>query len=532
MAGDDDAAGHGFVAGLTRAADWLARDDRTQPGQWLGRFLILRLLGIVYLMAFLTLVNQGPGLIGTHGLEPAADFLDDAAGQLGGRGAAFWKMPSLFWLLGGGDGALAAVGWTGVALSLFVVAGYANALMLAALCALQISIIDVGQDFYAFGWELQLVETGFLCIFLCPLLDGRPFPRRAPPRPVIWLLRWLIMRVMWGAGLIKLRGDGCWRDFTCLDFHFETQPIPSPLTPFFHFLPHGAHAAGVLFNHVVELAAPFLMFAPWRRVRFAGAALMAALQLVLIASGNLAFLNWLTLVPILACFDDGLWRRVLPRPLVARAERARAAATPSRALAATAGVLGVAILLLSVGPVVNMLSNAQVMNTSFTRLPLVNTYGAFGSVGREREQLVFEGTTDDVITPATIWRPYEWKCQPGDPARRPCWMSPYHYRLDWRLWFAAMGAPGNEPWSVNLVWKLLQAEPVVLKLIGRDPFGGARPRFIRVDLYRYRFAPRGTRGWWTRERIGEWLPPVSLDNAELQQFLRRQGWLRDEDGRR
>jgi hypothetical protein len=531
MAGDELAAGQGFLAGLKRAADWVARDDPAQPGQWLGRFLVLRLLGIVYLMAFLTLVHQGPGLIGTHGLEPAAGFLDDVASQLGGRGSAFWKMPTLFWLVGGGDGALAAVGWAGVALSLLVVAGYANALVLAVLCALQISVIDVGQDFYAFGWEIQLVETGFLCIFLCPLLDGRPFPRRAPPRPVIWLLRWLIMRVMWGAGLIKLRGDSCWRDLTCLDFHFETQPIPSPLTRAFHFLPHGAHGAGVLFNHGVELAAPFLMFLPWRRARFTGAALMAALQLVLIASGNLAFLNWLTLVPILACFDDGLWRRVLPRFLVARADRARAAAVSSRALGATAGVMAIGILLLSIPVVVNMLSNEQVMNTSFTRLPLVNTYGAFGSVGRERDQLVFEGTTDETITPATVWQAYEFKCQPGDPARRPCWMSPYHYRLDWRLWFAAMGPPANEPWSVNLVWKLLQAEPAVLKLIARDPFGGARPRFIRVERYRYRFAPRGAPDWWTRERLSEWLPPVSLDSEELQIFLRRQGWLRDDDER-
>src|SRR4029079_6820282 len=162
-------------------------------------------------------------------------------------------------------------------------------------------------------------------------------------------------------------------------------------------------------------------------VRFVGGALMAALQLVLIASGNLSFLNWLTLVPIAACFDDGLWRRVLPRFLVARAERARAVAAPSRAQGATTLALGAAVALLSIGPVVNMLSNKQLMNTSFTRLPLVNTYGAFGSVGRERMQLVFEVTPDAEFTPATAWRPYEWKCQPSDPSRRPCWMSPYHY---------------------------------------------------------------------------------------------------------
>ena len=526
MSGDDDGAGgSGARASLRRLADRVAREDPAAPGQWLGRFVVLRLLGLVYLMAFLTLVNQGRGLIGAHGLEPAADFLDEVAAQLGGRAAGFTELPTLFWL-GASDRFIAAVGWIGVALSLAVVAGYANALVLAALCVLQISVAAVGQDFYAFGWELQLVETGFICIFLCPLLDGRPFPRRPPPAPAVWLLCWVAMKVMWGAGLIKLRGDPCWRDLTCLDFHFETQPIPNPLSAAFHHLPAWAHKLGVLFNHVVELAAPFFMFGP-RRLRHVAGALMAGLQLVLIASGNLSFLNWLTLVPILACFDDGLWRRVMPRRLVARAERARAAALPSRAQGATVAVFAVAVTLLNIPVVVNMLSGKQAMNTSFTRVPLVNTYGAFGSVGRERDQLVFEGTMDEELTAATTWRAYEWKCQPGDPARGPCWMSPYHYRLDWRLWFAAMAAPADEPWSVNLVWKLLEGDRAVLGLLATDPFAGTPPRHIRVDRYRYRFAPRGAGVWWTRERIATWLPPVSRDNEELQIYLRRRGWLRD-----
>jgi len=529
VAGDDDAAGWARArASLTDIADRFAREDPAGAGHWLTRFVVLRLLGLVYLMAFLTLVNQGPGLIGAHGLLPAADLLGDAATQLGARAAGFWEMPTLFWL-GASDGAIVAVGWAGVALSLLVLAGYANAIVLAVLCALHVSVVAIGQDFYAFGWEIQLVETGFLCIFLCPLLDGRPFPRRPAPLPVVWLLRWLIVRIMLGAGLIKLRGDPCWRDLTCLDFHFETQPIPSPLTPAFHFLPPWAHKLGVLFNHVVELVVPFFVFGGLRLRAVAGA-LMAALQIVLIASGNLSFLNWLTLVPILACFDDSLLRRLLPRRLVARAEGARATAIPSRAQGAATAVVGVALVLLSIGPVVNMLSAQQMMNTSFTRLPLVNTYGAFGSVGRERNQLVFEGTMDQEITPATTWRAYEWKCQPGDPARRPCWMSPYHYRLDWLLWFAAMGAPRDYPWAVHLVWKLLEADRTTLGLLATDPFGGAPPRHVRVELYRYRFAPRSARAsqvWWTRERVTTWLPPVARDNEELQTYLRRQGWLRD-----
>ncbi len=515
-----------IVAGLKRFAQGCASEPADAPGQWLGRFVILRLVGLVYLMAFLTLVQQGPALIGARGLEPAAAMLADAAAELGSHAAGFWQLPSLFWVLGAGDGALRAVGWTGVALSLVVLAGYANGVVLAVLCALQISVAHVGGSFYAFGWELQLVETGFLCVFLVPVIDGRPFPRRPAPPAVVWLLRWLVARIMWGAGLIKLRGDSCWRDLSCLDFHFETQPVPNPLSPWFHHLPHGAHVVGVLFNHAVEIAVPFMLFGP-RRVRIAGGALLATLQLVLIASGNLSFLNWLTLVPIAACFDDGVWRRLVPARLRAAVDRARAAAAPSRAGGVAAMVVAAGVAVLSLPPMLNLLSGAQVMNTSFTRLPLVNTYGAFGSVGRERNELVFEGTTDEVVGPDTRWLPYEWKCKPGDPARRPCWMSPYHRRLDWLIWFAAMGSPREYPWAVHLVWKLLHADPGTLALLASDPFGGTAPHFIRVELYRYRFAPRGADAWWERTRLGPWLPPLEPNSEGLPELLHRQGWPRE-----
>lgn len=511
------------IAEARQLGDRWARDDPGSAGYWLSRFVLLRLLGLVYLMAFLTLVNQGPALIGEHGLLPLPDFLDRVVAALGSRGAGFRALPSVFWLWDS-DRALLTLGWTGVALSALVVAGYANALMLAALAALQISISDVGQTFYAFGWELQLVETGFLCIFLCPLLDGRAFPRRPPPRAVIWLLRWLAARIMLGAGLIKLRGDSCWRDLTCLDFHFETQPIPSPLSPAFHALPHGAHAAGVLFNHLVELVAPFFVFGP-RRARLVAGGLMTALQVILIASGNLAFLNWLTLVPVLACFDDGVWRRLLPAALVRRAERARAAAAPSPVQGLATVGLTALVALLSVQPVLNLLSGRQMMNTSFTSLPLVNTYGAFGSVGREREQLVIEGTTDRTITPATRWIAYQPKCQPSDPARRPCWMSPYHYRLDWLLWFAAMRSPREDPWAVRLAWKLLEGDRATLGLFAGDPFGGSAPRYVRFELYRYEMTPLRDPGWWRRTRLGAWLPPLSRDDRDLRHYLERDGWL-------
>jgi hypothetical protein len=507
---------------LARIADRLARDDPSACGDWLTRFVMLRLLGLVYLMASLTLVNQGPTLIGAHGLLPLPQFLDGVANQLGSRAAGFAQLPSIFWLADG-DGALRIAGYLGVGLSVVLLAGWANTPILVSLLVLQISIAAVGQTFYGFGWELQLVETGFLATFLVPALDGRPFPRRPPPGIAIWLMRWLAVRLMWGAGLIKLRGDACWRDLTCLDFHFETQPIPSPLTPFFHRLPPAVHAAGVIFNHVVELASPLLVFGP-RRARHVGGALMLALQIILIASGNLSFLNWLTLIPIVACFDDGVWRRVLPRTLVGRADRARAAARPSRAQGAIAGIAALAVIALSIPPVLNLASGRQLMNTSFTRLPLVNTYGAFGSVGRDRLQLVFEATDDPAPGPDTRWRAYRFKCQPSDVDRRPCWMSPYHHRLDWLLWFAAMGSPREYPWAIHLVARLLEADRATLNLIDASPLGDQPPRFVRVELYRYRFAPRRARDWWQRERLGAWLPPLDRGEPGLRRYLTLHGW--------
>jgi hypothetical protein len=329
-----------------------------------------------------------------------------------------------------------------------------------------------------------------------------------------------------GAGLIKLRGDPCWRDLTCLYYHYETQPLPNPLSRTFHFLPRGVHRIGVLFNHLSELVAPWFVFGP-RRLRHAASMVLLSFQIFLILSGNLSFLNWLTIVPILACFDDSLLRRVLPGRLVERAERAAETASPSRAQSVAVAVLVGVVAMLSVAPVRNLLSARQAMNTSFNRLELVNTYGAFGSVGRERDEIVLEGTDDPVITDDTHWRPYEFKCKPGDVARRPCFVAPYQYRLDWQIWFAAMSSPARYPWTLHLVWKLLHNDPGALGLLANDPFPDRPPRYLRARLFRYEFTPPGdTSGdWWRRTLLGEWLPPLSADDPRLLRLLGAYGWM-------
>jgi hypothetical protein len=489
----------------------------------LTRFCILRLLGLVYAVAFLILVLQLDPLIGSRGLLPAAPFLAQVRAAVGSTRAAALELPTLFWV-DASDRAMHVAAWTGLLLSIAALLGASNAVLQLALWALYLSFVHVGQLFYGYGWETQLCETGALAVFLCPLCGMRPFPRRAPPVVVIWLFRWLIIRIMLGAAAIKLRGDPCWRDLTCLVYHYETQPIPNPLSWWLHARPRWFHAAGVAFNHFVELIAPFLVLCGRRPRLFAGGCFVA-FQVFLILSGNLSFLNWLTIVPALACFDDRSLAPLLPRR-VRRSALSAAGVRPASALHngvawAFAGV----VALLSVNPVLNLLSPHQAMNRSFEPLNLVNTYGAFGAVGKQRDEIVIEGTADAAIGPDTEWGAYEFPCKPGDVTRRPCVISPYHYRLDWQLWFAAMSSIDREPWLVQLVAALLAGDPDVKRLLAVDPFPAAPPRFVRILRYRYEFTRPGdgSRDWWRRTYVGEYLRPLARDDPELRLFLERAG---------
>jgi hypothetical protein len=468
--------------------------------------------------------------------------------------------------------------------------------MLLVLWLVYGSFVRLGQLWYGFGWEIQLLETGLLAAFLAHPWDPRPFAR-SPPTTAIVLFRWLAFRIMLGAGLIKLRGDACWTDLTCLDAHFETQPIPNPLSAGFHHAPHAIHATGVVFNHLVEVVLPWFVFGP-RIPRLIAGCAMAAFQLVLIASGNLAFLNWLTLVPVLACFDDDAILRVCPArsrrwlqvrlPEPTRRDGIQLAAAIGVGLVVIAGwvrvrhdlssngewacegaiVAGLVLALLAArqlrgrrldghqlaiglfaalvtvksGVVVaNLVSHHQIMNTSFDRLDLVNTYGAFGSVGDTRHELVIEGTQDPDPATAT-WHPYELPCKPGALDRRPCVLGPYHRRLDWLIWFAAMippectaWAPPPEPderdcrttsemWLLHLAFKLLDGDRSIRELIADDPFDGAKPAWLRIRRFVYHLEPYGADTWWTRDHEELWLSPVSLDTPWLVDAIAGYGW--------
>jgi hypothetical protein len=268
---------------------------------------------------------------------------------------------------------------------------------------------------------------------------------------------------------------------------------------------------------------PWFSFGP-RTARHIAGALLVSFQTFLIISGNLSFLNYLTIIPFLACFDDTLLRHVLPRSLVKRAERAAQESQPSNIINMVAVALAILVAYLSIDPVLNLVSRRQMMNTAFNRLDLVNTYGAFGTVGRERDEIIFEGTADAVINGDTKWKEYEFVAKPGDPNRRPAFIAPYQPRIDWQIWFAAMASPADYPWTFHFVWKLLHNDRDTLSLLVNNPFPDKPPHYIRARLYRYRFTPLGEKGWWQRELISEWLPALSADNDELRRLMGAMHW--------
>jgi hypothetical protein len=508
-----------------KVEDW----ERALPDRgsyWLTRFIILRLLGLIYAIAFLVAANQILPLIGSDGLLPIGNFLEPVRQALGGSLGGFLRLPSIFWF-NHSDHLLVVTAWIGFALSCLVACGYANAILLALLWLFYMSFVHLGQDWYGYGWETQLLETGFLAIFLCPLLDGRPFPKRPPPLVILWLFRWLIFRIMFGAGMIKIRGDESWRNLTTLYYYYETQPIPNGLSRWFHFLPRVILRGGVLFNHLAELVAPWFVFWP-RLARLIAGSVIVVFQISIALGGNLSFLNWLTIIPAIACFDDRALAKVLPRALTNRASAARERAVVSRPMLGAGWAVAALVAVLSIQPVLNIVSPHQIMNTSFDPLDLVNTYGAFGSVGHERFNVIFEGTNDRQPDDSANWKPYLYKGLPVALDERPPQIAPYQLRLDWQMWFAAMASPNEYPWTLNLIWKLLQNDRSAVSLFRSNPFPAKPPRYIRAVLYRYAFVRQNSAGlYWKREKLGLWLPPLAADDPQFKQLLRRAGWLHD-----
>jgi hypothetical protein len=476
---------------------------------WLTRLLIQRGMAAIYLVAFICVLRQFKPLLGEHGLLPVPTYL---------KGRSFLQCPSIFrWRYS--DRILDGVAWTGLSVAAGALSGFTETgPVWVSICTwlllwlLYLSIVNVGQKFYAFGWESMLLEAGFFAAFLGP-------SRMQPSILPIMILRWMLFRTEMGAGLIKLRHDPCWRQLTCLLYHYETQPLPNPLSWYFHRLPAVLHRFSALFSHFVQIVVPFALFAP-QPIASIAAALIVFHQLWLIISGNYSWLNWLTVVLGVTGFSDQVLVFVgtfntpplTTRPLL---------------FDALLYVIAAGTVWLSVRPVLNLLSRNQLMNFSYNPFHLVNTYGAFGHVSRERYEIVIEGTSERVITPLTRWHEYSFKAKPGDPMRLPPQIAPYHLRLDWLMWFlpfsVAVTGTGiqvwrHDLWFLRLIRKLLTGEPAILRLMEANPIVAQPPVYIRALFYQYRYTDweqrRQSGAWWVRQLKGVYLQPVTLETLD------------------
>lgn len=461
----------------------------------LARFAFQRGVAFVYLIAFAVVLKQFRPLLGERGLLPAPRFLNFVR---------FDQAPSIFHFYYS-DGFLIFVGWVGIILSLAALIGFTERLpwwgstvVWAMLWILYLSIVNVGQQFYSFGWESMLLEAGFLAIFL-----GNN--KIAMPLILIFFIRWMLFRIEFGSGLIKLRADECWRNLTCLTYHYETQPMPNPLSWFFHHLPPWMHKIEAIANYSFQLIVPFGLFLPQPVAAIAGGLIIVS-QTWLILSGNFVWLNWLTIILALSTFANSQLRKILPLK-ISKPQQSSVHQGVSIALATI-------LVVLSWWPLKNFFSSHQLMNASYNPFHIVNSYGAFGTVTKERFEIIIEGTNETTITPETQWKEYEFKGKPGNVNYMPHQFAPYHLRLDWLMWFHAFNPPGRyEEWFIRFIEKILQGDKQTLSLIRYNPFPDKPPKFIRARYYLYEFTDLKelkNGAWWKRKFVSEYLPPVSL----------------------
>ncbi len=527
-------AAYGVVERHRGFFSWLMRlgwgRDPQPPSYILSRWFFLRLLGLVYVIAFLSLWGQLAGLVGAQGILPVGNFLQGAQRTYGA--AAYHLFPTLAWI-NSSDAGLKFLCGAGALAGLLVVFGVVTAPALALAWIFYLSLVTVGQEFLSFQWDILLLEIGFLAIFLAPwrLLEPPWRSGNSAVSPtVLWLGCWLLFRLMFLSGAVKLlSGDAVWRNLTALEYHYWTQPLPTPFAWYAAQLPAWFQQGSVAGVFALELGVPFLIFTP-RRFRRLGAALIAGFQLLIALTGNYCFFNLLTISLCVLLLDDAFLRRWLPKrlagyfagsDLTAARVTERAGTDGRTSLRETSGkTIRAALALL-----ILIISGSEMLGTfglggavpGFARqlvnwqapLELSNSYGLFAVMTTSRDEIVVEGSND-----GQTWLAYEFKYKPGNVARCPPWVAPYQPRLDWQMWFAALSTYQENPWFESFMIRLLQGSPEVTALLAKNPFAAAPPRYLRAALYSYQFTNfaerRATGDWWKRERRGLYFPQVSL----------------------
>ncbi len=495
---------YAFVASnrgaLYRPCIWLWGRDYQPPRFDLVAWIFLRAIGLIYLIAFVSFGVQALGLIGSHGILPLSVFTDAVRSQLGS--SSYRQVPMVFWL-DQSDVAIQAGCWTGAALSMLVILDVVPGLSLFFLYVLYLSLFYAGQDFMGFQWDLLLLEAGFLALLLS-----------IATRPGIWLLRYLLFRFMLLSGAVKLlSGDPTWANLSALSYYFQTAPLPTPLAWYAHHLPHAILAAATVATLFIELVLPFLILFP-RRLRFIAAFGFLLLQVVILLTGNYTFFNLLTMALCLALFDDAALRKVLSSRVASFVQLEVRNVKPPKIVSVAVGAIALLIVftgLIQLNEVLNhrLSPFGAWVTAEMEPLHIVNTYGLFAVMTTTRPEIIVEGSDDGVN-----WREYAFKYKPGDVMRRPRWNQPHQPRLDWQMWFAALGTASDNPWFSQFMRRLLENSPAVTALLESNPFPHKPPLYVRALLYDYRYSTpeekKATGAWWVREPQGIYFPAVAL----------------------
>ena len=521
--------GYRFVAGQRSVFSWLTRmlwgNHVERADYFLTRRIFLGGLGAIYLIAFVSLWVQIMGLVGKNGILPATDLMSQAHSAFEAKGTGLDRyriLPTLCWF-SASDGFLQVQCAAGATLAVLLIAGTAQPLCLALLWLLYLSLTTVCREFLGFQWDKLLLEVGLLAICFAPFqFLPRPSREKPPSRAVLWLLRLLLFKLMFLSGVVKLTsGDETWRNLTALTRHYETQPLANWIAWHAHQLPLWAQKGSCALMFAIELGAPFLVFMP-RRLRMGGSAALALLQVFILLTGNYTFFNWLTLALCLLLLDDFALTKLLPRKLARFYAQPPAPASTlpdKRQRWRWVGVGPLAVVVVSItvvqlwspfGQVPSWMSPVSSVYQWLSPFRSINSYGLFAVMTKDRPEIIVEGSDD-----GREWKAYEFPHKPGDLQRRPTFVAPHQPRLDWQMWFAALGNVRQNPWFVSFCVRLLQGSPEVLSLLETNPFPDHPPKYVRARVYDYHFTSkderRRTGAWWKRELKGEYLPPISLE---------------------
>ncbi|MBI4005989.1 MAG: lipase maturation factor family protein [Gammaproteobacteria bacterium] len=492
--------------GILRWMSYLFWGRQYEPPRYeLISWLFIRLLGCIYLAAFVSLGVQITGLIGSNGILPLDLYLESVKQHFGNN--AYLKVPTIFWFYLN-DQLLILTCVAGSVISLLLIFNILLRTSLVVLYILYLSLYYAGQTFMTFQWDLLLLEVGFLALFL---------PARS--NIIIWLYRWLAFRFMFLGGVVKIASrDPSWDNLTALTYHFETQPLPTPLAWYVHHLPEPFHITLAAVTLIIELIIPFLIFLP-RKLRFIAAFFFMGFQLMIILTGNYNFFNLLTIAFCLFLFDDAAIKWLLP--VILKKQISSPIPKPRLPVMNTIVATVITTVILTINSAqfwriftYSSMPIAANISYAFRPLQITSVYGPFSVMTTRRLEIIVEGSIDK-----KTWHEYKFKYKPDDLYRPPGWNIPHQPRLDWQMWFAALGDRSENPWFGNFLYQLLNDRKVVTQLLQKNPFPDHPPVFIRALVYEYHFADpethKKTGQWWLRELTGMYYPVIKL-KGDLQ----------------